>query len=723
MAAPQHPPCRGHRVSLTLLAVLLALGAPVSALGQGVAAAAPLAVARMNCAQALALLSATAMRSAPDPATLRPASHPGADAILRHLTDVALSSPRCPAAFGARGLVKWELEGTGWEPRDAPGQRPGVPWNLDAIYDLALAGKEGGDAGAISATIATELLLPEIPPLPFLVREVGPSLLNAFNSPSAIPDTLRQFQRGRLAAWLWAPETADSAFAAYAAAGGAPDRAALELARVRLATGRAGADSLYFTAAESPDTAIARELRRDIAWIADSSELASFDSTTPGTRATWLRDFWEQRDLEALRPRGSRLAEHYRRVGFARANFRLMVMDRKYELNELWVNRTAPFDDRGLIYIRHGEPDDTASAVRAGACPNVSWLYRRSAGNMVFHFVARENPDDWRLVETLANVSGEAGATTRVRRAGDTRSCAVIDDLLESRAALDPIYAKLVASPSRQNWERELALTTRSRKVGTTTDSDPLRFPTLLKAAWRNYALLGSAPGKGRVLVLTSIPAEALVPIVDDPPGYGFRTHIVARAAGRTVELDSVRRIRTSHELNPDQMLSFTTEVPLEAGRWDFGAVMRQPSDSAGQSFRSSSLVVPDIGDTTLQMSDIILGAQHGGLPWSAPDGTFMLSSTGAYPRGEPVLTFYELAGIRQGDTLTTDVTFAREGSKKHSILTFKEPASGRVQRIRREMDTSGLDDGRYTMTITVRVGGDAQRSVSRETSVFIEKP
>jgi hypothetical protein len=100
-----------------------------------------------------------------------------------------------------------------------------------------------------------------------------------------------------------------------------------------------------------------------------------------------------------------------------------------------------------------------------------------------------------------------------------------------------------------------------------------------------------------------------------------------------------------------------------------------------------------------------------------------MLSSTGAYRRGEPVLTFYEVAGTRQGDTLTTDVTVAREGSKKHFILTFKEAATGQVQRIRREMDTCKLDDGRYTMTITVRTGGDALRSVSRETSIFIEKP
>jgi len=709
-------------VAVSSLTLTLLWGSPRPVLGQASDEPGPVPPAQFTCPQALSLLYATAMGSAPDPSSLRPATRSGADAAIRHLTDVALGSPRCPAGFGVRGLVKWQLQGSGWTPRDAPGQRPGIPWQLDAIYDLALAGNGGGDAASISATIATEMMLPEIPPLPFLVREVGPGLLLAFQTPSIIPDTLRQFQRGRLATWLWYPATADSAFSAYRDAGGAPDRAALELARVRLATVGSAAESLYYAAASSPDTAIAHELRRDIAWIADTAELAGFDSTTPATRSRWLRGFWEQRDVEALRPHGARLAEHYRRLGFAREHFRILDMDRKYELNELWVNRTAPFDDRGLIYIRHGEPDDTASAVRAGACPNVSWLYRRPAGNMVFHFVARENPDDWRLVETLANVGGEAGATTRVRRAGDTRSCAVIDDLLESRAALDPIYAKLVSSPSRLNWERELALTTRSRKVGTSTDSDPLRFSPLLEAAWRNYALLGSTPGHGRVLILSSLPGAALVPIINDPPGYGLRMHVVARAGSTVIEVDSVRRLRTARPLAPGEMLTFLTDIPLAAGTWEFGTVLRQPADSAGQIFRTEALVVPDVGARTLQMSDVVLGEATGGVRWEAPDGPFMLNPTGAYHQGEAVLTYYEVAGASAGDTLRTDVAFAREGSKDQTTLSFTESASGQVQRIRRDMDTSRLKGGRYTMTVTVHAGSSG-RSISRDASIYIEKP
>jgi GWxTD domain-containing protein len=678
-------------------------------------------VAKLSCAQAYGLLLAQAMRTPPDVAFLKPTRHNDADASLRELTYLGLGPPRCAAAFGVRGLLKWFLATTDWVPKDAPGQRPGVPWNLDAIYDMALAGQTGGEGGSIAATVATELLLPK-PALPFLVREVGPSLLSALAIPTTLPDTVRQFERGMLASWLWSPEIADSAFSSYAAAGGAAGRAALELARVRLALHMASADTLYYQAAGSSDSAVIAGLREDLGWIADSAELAGFDSTTNASRPAWLRTFWESRDLEALRRRGDRLAEHYRRIGFAKAHFRLLSLDRKYELNELWVNRDAPFDDRGLLYIRHGQPDDTASAVRAGACPNVSWRYRRPDGNLVFHFVARENPDDWRLVETLANVSGEAGATTRVRRAGSDRSCAVIDDLLESRATLDPIYARLVTSPSRQNWERELALTTRSRKVGTTTDSDPLRFPTMLGATWRSYALLGESPGTGRVLTIASVPADQLEPIISNPPGYGFRLHLVARSADTVIEIDSTRRFRSDAPLEPGQMLTFLTEVPLHPGTWKFGSVLRQPVDSAGQYYRTPTLIVPDAGaSATLQMSDIVLGTRQGGQEWSAPDGAFMLSPTGAYRHGEPVLTYYELAGLRAGDTLHTDVVFAREGSHDRVTLSFTEAAGVGILRVRREMATDRLKEGTYTLTVTVR-GAGSDRTVTRSSTIYIVK-
>jgi GWxTD domain-containing protein len=639
------------------------------------------------------------------------------DALLR-LTILALRSPRCPAAHGLRGLVKQRLVKTNWTPKDALGQRAGVPWKEDAIYDLALATKAGGTTAIAAATVGAKLLLPEKVPMPYLVMELGPGFLEVPPAPSEIPDTIRYYLRGRLAAWLWRPATADSAFSAYLAAGGSPDRAALELARVRLALSVPGADSLYYRAAATRDPRIVRDLRSDLGFVADSQELAGFDALAASNRPAWLHRFWEDRDLESLRPRGTRLREHYRRIGVARQRYRVLTYPRQYELNELWVNREAEYDDRGLVYIRHGEPDATASLTRTGGCPNVSWLYRRPEGNLIVHFVARQRPNDWRVVETLANVSGENGATTRLRQAGRESTCPALDGLLDSRRYLDPIYGKLAVNQSRMNWERELAITTRSREVVTTTDTDLLRFRDLLPLAWRAYGLLGSRPGQGRILVLTSVPSEALTPLSRKPLAYGFRLRLAARSGPRAVALDTVRHLGLHQPLGRGQMISFTTEIPLPAGSWRLGMAIEQQPDSTGETLRDSLVPVPDVAGKTLALSDLVLGAATGGWSWTAPDGPFPLSSTGSYVRGETIPIYYEIAGVGPPGEVETEITLVRDDGKGRSVIRFTEPLDRSVARVRRSLNTTKSQPGRYRLTVKIRTS-DGRRA-TRETSLIV---
>src|SRR5690606_7735605 len=382
--------------------------------------------------------------------------------------------------------------------------------------------------------------------------------------------------------------------------------------------------------------------------------------------------------------------------------------------------RDAEFDDRGLVFIRHGMPDDTVSAVRAGACPNSSWLYRRAEGNLIFHFLARENPDDWRLVETLANVSGGSGATTRVRQAGPAHSCGVVDGLLESRARLDPIYAKLAVQPNKLNWERELSLTTRSRKTGTTTDSDVIRYPNVLDVAWRAYGLLGNGTA-GRILLLVSVPGRSLVPISSQPIGYGFDMRLVGTSGSRLIEVDTVRRLAVPRPPADQEMLTFVTELDAAPGTWSLGATLEQPADSSGQFFRDPDIAVPPAGGQQLAMSDIVLGATAGGRPWNAPDGSFPLSPTGTYSQGESVPIYYEIAGVSGGTELETDITFAPEGEDDGVTISFEERAGSAIQRIRRELGTERLEPGRYSLRVTIR-GPDGQ-TATRETGLYVAEP
>ena len=65
----------------------------------------------------------------------------------------------------------------------------------------------------------------------------------------------------------------------------------------------------------------------------------------------------------------------------------------------------AVYDDRGLLYVRMGDPDEVAIH-GGGECiePNVSWAYDRPGGFRVYHLSPLGGTDDWYLLENLAMV-------------------------------------------------------------------------------------------------------------------------------------------------------------------------------------------------------------------------------------------------------------------------------------------------------------------------------
>ncbi len=95
-----------------------------------------------------------------------------------------------------------------------------------------------------------------------------------------------------------------------------------------------------------------RALYEDIRPVAYPEEMAEYEATDrkngatdgeeKGQREAFLRRFWGQRDPNLLTEVNERLLEHYRRVWYARQNF---------------SKGKQPWDRRGEVYIRFGEPD------------------------------------------------------------------------------------------------------------------------------------------------------------------------------------------------------------------------------------------------------------------------------------------------------------------------------------------------------------------------------
>lgn len=104
---------------------------------------------------------------------------------------------------------------------------------------------------------------------------------------------------------------------------------------------RAVVDNLGLDLSEDRSWGVNLQLLQD---VATPEELARLEETPPEMRARRWREFWARRDPDPDAPDGSRLAEHLRRVAYARTAFEDGFAD-------------GALSDRGRIYVLHGEPD------------------------------------------------------------------------------------------------------------------------------------------------------------------------------------------------------------------------------------------------------------------------------------------------------------------------------------------------------------------------------
>jgi GWxTD domain-containing protein len=161
-------------------------------------------------------------------------------------------------------------------------------------------------------------------------------------------------------------DSAGIAFERYLAGGGSRGLGLLELARTRLAQGRADGEASYYEGASVDDDEATAGYRADMALLVGEAGLSEFDQLRGAARVGYLRRFWTDRDHLDLRPEGERLREHYRRLVVAWARFPLTISRRYYGHRDAYRSGNHEIDDRGIIYIRHGEPDQRVVALRSG---------------------------------------------------------------------------------------------------------------------------------------------------------------------------------------------------------------------------------------------------------------------------------------------------------------------------------------------------------------------
>lgn len=578
-----------------------------------------------------------------------------------------------------------------------------------------------------------------------LTQRISPRLdlaLRAAREAAASPagqNPAVQLARGRVELAVGNADSALVAFHRYVTVGGDSGVGLLEEARTDYFANRPRAgEAAYEAGALRGGAAAAGLYRADLAWIASPAELAGFDSLQTGSdRAQWLMSFWERRDVADARAPGERLAEHYRRWFYAERNFRLLSRHRHYDITERFRPGQDEFDDRGVIYLRHGAPDRRATYVASDSVePNETWLYHRDDGDLIFHFVARKGVQDFKLVESLADAlsSGLSGAMSLQGR----RSLGpVASGLFASRADMNPVYARLGDRVGSENTRgvltTERALGQRSIEIGTRTDSYRQRFDQPLDVTTSRF-IVGdsSAAGRGEKLhVVFAIPAGRLEPVSDSGRvvyPLAFRLYVSDAAGQLVASLDTARVFAARQPLPDGSYLTGQLGAAVPAGVFTYRLLVEQIGRVAGNLVTDDSVKVDALSGRQFAMSDLVVGRAGSGLVWNDRGDTVYLNPLDEFPTASAAELYYEVYGLPTGMTYHTLIRLDHVGGRSgigallHLFgggarapvtLEFDAASDGVVSRVHRRIDLRDVPRGSYVLHI---------RLVDPATGVTIER-
>jgi GWxTD domain-containing protein len=632
---------------------------------------------------------------------------------IEAFTDAAERRPGWPVAWYWLGVA--EARRSAWEQEDrlALGSRVGMA-TLERSAKRQRRALEADPSFAPAAETLAALTL-ELRDTALLADALG-SLRRAAAMPGAPAEVFLALGRVERAAAH--ADSAAVAFERYLGSGGRRGLGLLELARTRLATGEPGAEVGYYEGAGLEDSVALGGYRADLAVMASDPEIEEFDRAHGSERVEYLRRFWTDRDRLEMRPSGSRLREHYRRLLYARRNFALTVSRRFYGPADAYRSGGMEIDDRGVIYVRHGEPSHRLRPFVFGLMPNESWRFDRAEGDFLFHFSAGYDANgggdlyDYRLVESVLDLRG----------AGD----APVDDLLLSRQPLSGVYGRML------HWGRFGAARSRARErgigqasiaIGTTSDSHELTFPEPLGAV-ADVVAVGTRDSATIGHLVYAIAEPGTGPERDDAGlRYTVRVRAVASDEGDRplADLDTTVVFRPSAPLGRGQYLLGRVELPLPPGRWIWRAAI-QMGDSLGVVLPRDTVRVSG-REAGLRLSDLALGVPHASARWQpTPEDTVLLTPFDLFLEGAEVELYYEAVGAAVGTSYRHEIAVYRvKGdpgvAQRRPVVTlgFEERATDSLLRSHRVLQLARLKPGRYLIEVQVLTPGGTAVSRRRE--------
>jgi hypothetical protein len=531
-------------------------------------------------------------------------------------------------------------------------------------------------------------------------------------------------------------------------------------AQIRFVVGRSDGAGPWYRGLELADSATLWRYRRDLDLVVPDSILLRLAGVRGRERTALIRSFWRSQDADGLPTEDDRLAEHYRRLEFARQHYvRLAAMRAgPYDIDTLSL---AAFDARGEMLLRHGSPrvrtsigdfdgPDVEVTLRIiGMPPNESWVYPQLDGSdLFFHFVRPTRDEEFLAVESLLDILAYSAQFRRFRPGlegtlpGDTTRRTVLvhggelvslvaQELLVSRHKLSPLYSAMIdegigAADSIQDLERRAG-----RAALLKPYSYELGFELPLDGAVQVLAV-GSDRGGPVVQLAFAIAGTDLTPGTM-PRGvvYPVRTRLAALDADGAVitQIDTTRGFLSPVRLRPSQHLVGQLTFRLPPGTFRVRATLEH--GRRGLLSPPLAVAVPALDDDVLSLSDVSIGARSVPIVWRSPGSdTAWANPLGRYRHIEEMEVYFEVGGLADGAPYRTQIALDRvegldatgcEGRGTALTLSFEGTGRGGLLREQRALSLDRLREGRYQLAVIISTS-DGRRAIRCRTFTVVRE-
>ncbi|GIV58789.1 MAG: hypothetical protein KatS3mg042_1702 [Rhodothermaceae bacterium] len=485
----------------------------------------------------------------------------------------------------------------------------------------------------------------------------------------------------------------------------------LALARVEAARGHPDrCEAWYLRAVDGIASAVeAAFVFADTGYILAPDELRTYRRLAdPAALRAFFRRVWARRDPLPAAPENPRLAEHYRRLVYVEEQFayhgRLAWWNDPDKANRLAFAEVyrlpRDFNDRGLIYLRHGPPDDRVATLEAET-PNESWRYAATGDEppLVFHF-ATLGGAAWRLVPVLLGAE-------------------VMNDRLDWGDPFTRGYLIYQDEPRRREldllgFEQEMRARSQADvDRGLTTDRhtwvppvERLDLPAVT-AAFRN------GDGRTRLEVHFAFPAATLA---RHAPAHARHVDVEAGLSLRTTAFDDVatervrRRVPRSADPTGGVLDALAVTAPPDSYRVDLH-VRTEDGRLLGTARLDRRL--PAFSGPGLAVSDLLLAHDIAPVPpgetGTHHDLRVKAAPTLRFPRRRPFFVYFEIYHLTPGDDgrarYMLDYTLTPERGKRQGeaslTLRVDHEVPGTTAVEYTEIDASRLEAGDYVLAVT----------------------